>query len=155
VRRPEPALTLRDAERELVLTELETIRTASTSPGYRKRVERLLRAARQSRLDDELAAELERILELALQSGRIRAVYGPGGEQAALKLYRRTPGGADVVGSAAAVSEALSGLAGKPLESVSVSVIGPGAYRLSLTAGGAELSVRLDRQGARLASVGA
>lgn len=151
----EAALTLRDAERELVLAELETIRAASSSPVYRKRVERLLRAARESELDDELAAELERILELALQSGRIRAVYGPGGEQAALKVYRRTPGGADVVASAGAVSEALTSLHGKELESVSVSVVGPGAYQLSLAAGGVELSVRLDRQGARLASVGA
>jgi hypothetical protein len=153
--RAEPALRLRDQERELVLAELETIREASSSPVYRKRVERLVRAAREGALDDELASELERILELALQSGRIRAVYGPGGEQAALKLYRRTPGGADVVASAAEVSEALGALAGKPLESVDVAVVGPGAYRLSLTAGGLELAVRLDRQGARLASVGA
>ena len=148
-------LRLRDQEREIVLAELETIREASSSPVYRKRVERLLRAARESRLDDELAGELERILELALQSGRIRAVYGPGGEQAALKLYRRTPGGAEVVSSAAAVSEALTSLAGKELESVTVSVVGPGAYQLSLGAGGAEATVRLDRQGVRIASVGA
>ena len=151
----EAALTLRDAERELVLAELETIREASSSPVYRKRVERLIRGARENRLDDELALELERIIELALQSGRIRAVYGPGGEQAALKLYRRTPGGADVVASAGAVSQALTSLSGQELESVSVSVVGPGAYQLSLAAGGVELSVRLDRQGARLASVGA
>jgi hypothetical protein len=151
----EPALHLREQERELVLAELETIREASASPVYRKRVERLLRAAREGALDGDLAAELERILELALQSGRIRAVYGPSGEQAALKLFRRTPGGADVVASAGAVSEALTSLAGKELESVSVSVVGPGAYRLTLAAGGVELSVRLDRQGARLASVGA
>jgi hypothetical protein len=151
----EPALRLRDTERDLVLAELETIREASSSPVYRKRVERLLRASREGSLDDGLASELERILELALQSGRIRAVYGPGGEQAALKLYRRTPGGADVVASAAGVSEALTSLAGRELESVSVSVVGPGAYQLSLAAGGVELSVRLDRQGARLASVGA
>lgn len=148
-------LRLRDAERELVLAELETIRAASASPVYRKRVERLLHAARGSELDGELAAELERILELALQSGRIRAVYGPGGEQAALRLYRRTPGGAEVVASAGAVADALTTLAGQELESVGITVVGPGAYQLTLAAGGVELSVRLDRQGARLASVGA
>jgi hypothetical protein len=148
------ALTLRESERDLVLAELETIREAASSPVYRKRVEQLIRAAREDRLDDALATELERILELALQSGRIRAVYGPGGEQAALALYRRTPGGADAVASATAVSEALGGLAGQPLQSVSVTIVGPGAYQLSLATGSAELSVRLDRQGARLASVG-
>lgn len=151
----EQALRLRVAEQELVLAELETIQAASAEGANRARVERLLEAVREGALAEEHAAELERILELALQSGRIRALYGPGGEQTALRLYRRTPGGAGVVASASDVSEALASLGGKPLESVSVSVVGPGAYQLSLAAGGLELSVRLDRQGARLASVGA
>ncbi len=151
----EPALLLRETERELVLAELETIRAASAGAVNRTRVERLLDAAETGSLESAQASELERILELALQSGRIRAVYGPGGEQTALRLYRRTPGGAEVMASASGVSEALTSLGGKPLESVSVSVVGPGAYQLSLAAGGVGLSVRLDRQGARLASVGA
>ena len=40
---------------------------------------------------DEETETLERILELGLQTGRIRALYGPGGEQAALRLFRRLP----------------------------------------------------------------
>ena len=49
--------------------------------------------ARAARSTMELAEQLEPIVSLGLQSGRIRSVYGPGGEQAALRLYRKLPGG--------------------------------------------------------------
>ena len=55
----------------------------------------------------EHALTLEPILELALQAGRIRAVYGPPGEQAALRLYRKLPRGAALQQSARDVSDAL------------------------------------------------
>jgi hypothetical protein len=97
---------------------------------------------------------LERILELGLQTGRIRALYGPGGEQAALRLYRRLPLGTEVAESVDAVNDALRALAGRTLESVQVRAVGPGAFALTVQADGAELSVHLDRQGARLQSVG-
>jgi len=37
---------------------------------------------------------------------------------------------------------------------VSLEAVGPGAFTLSLAAGAAEITVRVDRQGARLHSVG-
>ena len=97
---------------------------------------------------------LERILELGLQTGRIRALYGPGGEQAALRLYRKLPQGTEVAATVDAVNEALRSLAGRELESIQVRVVGPGVFALTIQAGGAELSVHLDRHGARLSSVG-
>ena len=81
-------------------------------------------------------------------------MYGPGGERAALATYRRLPNGAAVTASAREVSEALRALAGQELRSVSLEAIGPGAFSLSLAAGSAEITIRLDRQGARLHSVG-
>ncbi len=99
------------------------------------------------------AAELERVVTIALQSGRVRALYGPGGEQALLRLYRKLPGGVELAQSAAAVGEALSGLRGRTLESVALTAVGPGAFSLTVAAGGVQLKVHLDRQGARLASV--
>jgi len=97
---------------------------------------------------------LERVLELGLQTGRIRALYGPGGEQAALRLYRKLPHGTEVAETVDAVNDALRSLAGRELESIQVRAVGPGAFALTVQAGGAELSVHLDRQGARLSSVG-
>jgi hypothetical protein len=97
---------------------------------------------------------LERILELGLQTGRIRALYGPGGEQAALRLYRKLPQGTEAAATVDAVNEALRALAGRELESVQLRAVGPGAFALTVQAGGAEVGVHLDRQGARVAGVG-
>ena len=108
----------------------------------------------QGELAPEEAAELERVLELGLQAGRIRAVYGPGGEQAALRLFRRLPAGAGLTETARSVSAALTTLNGRSLDSFKIEVIGPGMYKIALVAGGAEVAVRLDRSGVQLASIG-
>jgi hypothetical protein len=97
---------------------------------------------------------LERILELGLQTGRIRALYGPGGEQAALRLYRKLPQGTQAAATVEAVNEALHALSGRELESVQLRAVGPGAFSLTIQAGGAEVGVHLDRNGARVAGVG-
>jgi hypothetical protein len=94
------------------------------------------------------------VLELGLQTGRIRALYGPGGEQAAIATVRKLPRGRERGESARDVSAALQALAGKTLDSVALTAVGPGAFTLALGAGGVELSVRLDKSGARLTSVG-
>jgi hypothetical protein len=120
----------------------------------RGRLADLVAAVDDGELGDDDAQSLEELLELGLQSGRIRSVYGPEGEQAALKTYRRLPGGRALSESASEVSEALSALAGKTLDEVKIHVTGPGSYLLTLAVDGLELSVRLDRAGARLHAVG-
>jgi hypothetical protein len=102
----------------------------------------------------EGAELLEQVLELGLQAGRIRAYYGPGGEQAALHILRGLPRGRARGDSARAVSEALSALAGKSLEQVSITAVAPGSYTLSMRAGGLDTTIRLDASGARVVSVG-
>ena len=99
--------------------------------------------------------ELDRLLGIALQSGRLRAVYGPGGESAATRLYRKLPSGRELASSAGEVSDALRSLSGQVLDDVVVTANGPGAFGLALTVGGREIAIRLDRQGVRLHSVGA
>jgi hypothetical protein len=147
------ALTLKGEEREVALAEVDAVRVAVRDAGYRDRLDGLREAIEDGVADPDEVAELERLVTIALQSGRIRALYGPGGEQALLRLYRKLPAGVELAQSAAAVGEALSGLQGRTLESVSLSAVGPGAFTLSIAAGGVQLKVHLDRQGARLASV--
>jgi hypothetical protein len=105
-------------------------------------------------LGDDEAQALEEVLELGLTTGRIRGVYGPEGEQAALKTYRHLPGGRALADSAAEVTAALAALEGKTLEDVKVQSTGPGSFLLTLGVEGLELSIRLDRAGARVHSVG-
>jgi hypothetical protein len=145
---------LRGDAADVALGEAQAVLALVHDPERRGRLADLVAAVEDGELGDEDAQSLEELLELGLQSGRIRSVYGPEGEQAALKTYRRLPGGRALTDSASEVSEALSALAGKTLDDVKVQSTGPGAYLLTLAVDGLELSVRLDRAGARLHSVG-
>ena len=147
-------VVLREEGREVALAEAQAVLAMARDDGYRGRLASLVAAADEGEVDGDDAETLGELLEIGLQSGRVRALYGPGGEQAALGVYRRLSRGAAVVESAREVSDALATLKGKTLESVSLQAVGPGAFSLSLAADGVELSIRLDRQGARLSSVG-
>jgi hypothetical protein len=147
-------LRLTGEAQEVALAETQAVLGLARDEEYRDRLASLQAAATEGEVAGEDAETLQELLEVGLQSGRVRALYGPGGERAALQTYRRLPSGAAVAESAREVSEALSALAGQELRSVSLQAAGPGAFSLSLAAGSAEITVRLDRQGARLHSVG-
>jgi len=141
------------AEAELALAETNAVLAAASADGYRAELAALVEAIESRSLGEAEAASLEPIVELALQTGRIRAIYGPPGEQAALRLYRRLPRGRALQRSARDVSEALSSLQGQALEGATVAAYGPGAFTLTLATTEGKLTVRLDRQGARVTSV--
>ena len=152
--RASTSVAVKAEEREVALGEVQAVLAAARDEGYRERLATLVASVEEGELAPEEASELERVLELGLQAGRIRAVYGPGGEQAALRLFRRLPAGAELTETARSVSAALKTLNGRSLESFRIEVIGPGMYRIALVAGGAEVAVRLDRSGVQLASIG-
>jgi hypothetical protein len=139
---------------EVVLGEAQAVLAMVQDENRRARLADLIAAVADGEVDDEDADALAELLELGLQTGRVRAVYGPGGEQAALKVFRRLPRGKELGDSVQEVSEALTSLAGKPLEKINIATTSPGSFLLTLAVEGLELSVRLDRQGARLTSVG-
>ncbi|HST24989.1 MAG TPA: hypothetical protein VLJ76_03275 [Gaiellaceae bacterium] len=147
-------ITLAGEAQDVALAEAQAVLAMARDDGYRDRLASLQAAATEGEVAGDDAETLQELLELGLQSGRLRALYGPGSERAALATYRRLPNGAAVTASAREVSEALSALAGAELRSISIESVGPGAFTLSVAAGAAELTVSLDRQGARLHSVG-
>lgn len=147
-------VTLSEEAQEVALAEAQAVLAMARDEDYRGRLASLASAATEGQLAGEEQETLQELLEVGLQSGRLRAIYGPGGERAALAAYRRLPNGAALAASAREVSEALSSLTGQEFQSVSIEATGPGAFSLSIAAGSAEISVRLDRQGVRLASVG-
>ena len=145
---------MRGAELEVALGEVDAVLAAVPEGAYRGRLELLREELAGDGLGADGALELDRLIEIALQSGRLRAVYGPGGEAAATRLYRRLPSGRELAASAKEVAEVLGSLSGQVLDDVALTVNGPGAFSLGLTVGGREIAVRLDRQGVRLHSVG-
>lgn len=147
-------LALRGEAAEVALGEAQAVLALVQDDERRGRLADLVAAVQDGELGDHEAQALEELIELGLTTGRIRAVYGPAGEQAALKTYRRLPAGRELADGAREVTDALHALEGKRLEHVTVQSAGPGAFVVSVAVDGLELSVRLDRAGARVHSVG-
>ena len=144
---------LKGEAREVALAEAQTVLAAAREADNRARLAELVAAVEDGSVDGEAEELLESVLELGLQTGRIRAYYGPGGEQATLTTLRRLPRGRVRAESAQDVSQALQAFDGRHLDAVRIAAVAPGAFTVSIEADGVEALVRLDRNGARLASV--
>ena len=146
-------VTLRGEAREVALAETQTVRSMMGRGEKRERVDELLAAIDEGAVDGQVAELLESVLELGLQAGRIRAYYGPGGEQAALGTLRRLPRGQVRSESARDVSRALLAFSGRTLDSIGIAAVAPGAFTITVQADGVDASIRLDTSGARLVSL--
>ncbi|HXF99091.1 MAG TPA: hypothetical protein VNJ46_10825 [Gaiellaceae bacterium] len=147
-------VALRGEAAEVALGEAQAVLALVRDEERRARLADLVAAVAEGEVAGEDADALAELLELGLHTGRLRALYGPGGEQAALRVFRQLPRGRELDASAREVSRALASLAGATLEKLEIRAAGPGAFLLTVAAGGRELSVRLDRQGVRLSTVG-
>src|SRR5437870_10089087 len=103
-------IALRGDAAEVALGEAQAVLALVQDGERRGRLADLVAAVQDGELGDEEAQALEELIELGLSTGRIRSVYGPEGEQAALKTYRRLPGGRELAESAREVSDALAAL---------------------------------------------
>ena len=148
------SLTLKGEAREVALAETQSVHAMAQDDQMRERTAELLVAVDEGEVEAGPAELLESIFELGLQTGRIRAYYGPGGEQAALATLRRLPHGRLRSDSAREVTEALNALRGTQLDTVKIAAIAPGAFTVAIEAGGIEASIRLDSTGARIVSLG-
>jgi len=138
-------IALRGEAAEVALGEAQAVLALVQDGERRGRLADLVAAVQDGELGEDEAQALEELIELGLSSGRIRGIYGPEGEQAALKTFRRLPGGRALSDSAAEVTDALAALEGKTLEQVKIQATGPGSFLEP---------VGLDRAGARIHSVG-
>ena len=146
-------VALKGEAREVALAEAQTVQSMARDETMRGRLAELVSAVDDGGVDGDSAELLESVLELGLQTGRIRAYYGPGGEQAALSTLRKLPRGRVRADSAQEVSRALQAFAGTQLDSVKIAAVAPGAFTLTIAADGLEASVRLDGSGARVTSL--
>ena len=143
-----------EAERELALAETRAVLAAAASEEYRAAAARARGGARggAARRSSTRSPSSRSSSSRSRRAGS-GAIYGPPGETAALRLYRKLPRGVALQQSAREVSEALSSLQGHTLEGATLTAVGPGAYTLSIATAEGRLSVKLDRQGARITSV--
>lgn len=146
-------IALDEQAREVARAETQAVLAAVRDEERRGRLADLLAAVEDGEVDGEEADALAEVLELGLQSGRVRALYGADGEQAALRLFRRLPPGRALGEAAKDVNAALRALEGRAIEQVRVAAVGPGSHAVTISADGLELQVRLGRDGAALGTV--
>jgi len=138
---------------EVSRAEAQAVLAMVSDEHRRARLADVVAAVDEGRIEGDDAAALGELLELGLQTGRVRSIYGPEGEQAALALFRRLPQGRELARSTGDLNDALEALAGRTLERLSVHAVGPGEYGVSISAEGFELALRLGPSGARISSV--
>jgi len=139
---------------EVARAEAQAVLSLVQDEGRRSRLAGVVAAVDEGLVEGPDADALAELLELGLQTGRVRALYGPGGEQAALALFRRLPLGKEIAETTRELNEALSALEGRTIEKVTVSAVGPGEYGVTVSTEDFEIALRLGKAGARVASIG-
>lgn len=149
----EVVLRLSAAEQELVEAEIRAFAGSLPDPASRARYLDLATLVADGVVGDEQIGPLATILEIGLQTGRLRRVYGADGEMALGRIFQRTPRGAAVTAEAAAVTTALEALRGHTIDDIRVTALGPGSYSVLVDTRQCQLTIRLDRGGVRVDSV--
>ena len=140
---------------EVARAEAQAVLSMVVDERRRAKLSDVVAAVDEGVVEGTDADALAELLELGLSTGRVRALYGPGGEQAALGLFRRLPLGKEIAESTRELNEALSALEGRTIEKITVSAVGPGEYGVTVSTENFEIALRLGKTGARVASIGA
>jgi hypothetical protein len=140
---------------EVARAEAQAVLSMVQDETRRGRLADVVAAVEDGAVEGADADALAELLELGLATGRVRAIYGPEGEQAALALFRRLPLGKELTESARDLNGALGALEGRTIEKISVNAVGPGEYGVTISTEDYEVVLRLGRAGARLATIGA
>jgi hypothetical protein len=139
---------------EVARAEAQAVLAMVQDEGRRAKIADVVAAVDEGVVEGADADALAELLELGLSTGRVRALYGPGGEQAALGLFRRLPLGKEIAETTRELNEALAALEGRTIEKLTVSAVGPGEYGVTVSTEDFEIALRLGKAGARVASIG-
>ena len=142
-------LELRSTEHEILTDEIPAFARVLKEPDARERYGQFEQAVRAGGVPPALVPALEALLELLLQTQRVRRQHGPEAEEALSDLFYRTPRGAGLRRAAREVNAALDALRGHRLDKLSV-MAGPGRHTLLLMTDRCQLTLKLDPAGARI-----
>jgi hypothetical protein len=140
-------LHLEAAEVEVVGLEATAFARALPDPAARARYERLATSAAAGEVSADLVPALETMLELLFTTGRVtnRAVLQ--------SVFSRTPRGRQLAAAAREVNRALETLRGQTVAELRVSSVGPSLQSLVIETDRCRLTLEIDRDGARIASL--
>lgn len=146
-------LAIDAVQREILLEELATLVVSLRDSATRTPWEELAAAVDAGGVDEDQLGRLEQILEMTLQTGRVRRVHGAESEQALLRLFHQTPRGSAARRATEAVNRTLATLAGQTIETLLFTTQGPGVYRLGIETSNCKLTLEIDRHGITVESL--
>lgn len=146
-------LRLDRLQRDTLVPQLESFLAAAGDDSKRAAYIALREAIDRLEVSSQLAERLGAIVEVLLTSGRVRSLYGPGAELSLWSLFQKTPQGRGIARSVEAANAALKRLAGQPIESISTTARGPGAYAVAIRTAEIQVVVRFEPAGVRLENV--
>lgn len=146
---PTTSLDLQPVEQAVLSAEVLPFAATLADPALRARYEELHAALPTGSVPPSLVGLVEAMVELMLQTQRVRRRHGPEAERALTALYYRTPRGAGLKHATREVNEALVVLRGQILEEL-VFAPTPGGQRLTITTQACRLEIMVDRAGVRV-----
>jgi hypothetical protein len=146
-------ITLDTLQHDLLVPQIQAFLEATSDPQARDVYGALAAAIDRLEVPLELASRLGAIVEVALTSGRIRKLFGPGAELSLNALFMKTPRGREIAQSLSELNKALATLKDQTIEQITASQRSPGAYALTLKTSGCQLVIRFEQAGVRIESL--
>ena len=144
---------LKADEQELLREELAAFARLLPDEAARAPYDAVAAAVEAGELPDEALTPLGSLLEVGLQTGRIRKLHRASGEQALLRLFGKTPAGQALAEATAEVNQALAQLEGQEIESMRVHTRVPGSHLLMISTNACEITLRFTPDGVGVESI--
>jgi hypothetical protein len=150
---PDSPLVLDALQRDVLIPQIDAFLDATSDPAAREVYESLRAAVAAMSIPVELQARLGAIVEVALSSGRVRKLFGPGAELALNSLFTKTPRGLEIAASIAEVNKALGELGGQSIEHMTTTQRSPGVYSLTIKTEKCQIVIGFGPSGVRIESL--
>lgn len=147
------SITLDTLQRDVLIAQIQAFLDATSDPEAREVYLALKSAVESLEVPEELQLKLGAIVEVALTSGRVRRLFGPGAELSLGALFMQTPRGREAAQSLAELNKALATVKGQTVEQITATQRSPGAYALTLKTSGCQLVIRFEQAGVRVESL--
>jgi hypothetical protein len=146
-------VTLRSDVQELLREELAAFVGVLSPEEVPAEYAAVAAAVEAGELPDEVLGPVGSLLEVGLQTGRIRKVHRAAAEQSLLRLYHQTPAGQAQARMISELNAALAQVEGQQIESMRVLMRVPGTYLLQISTDACEITLRFTPDGADVDSV--
>ena len=138
---------------DLLVPQIQAFLDATEDSAARELYSKLREAVERQEVPPELTGRLGTIIEVALSSGRVRRLFGPGAELSLNALFKSTPRGKELGAAIDSLNSALRQLNGQNIEGVSATLRAPGVYALTIKTSGCQMTLKFAPDEIRIESL--